>query len=188
MLDNAETATYFFRINSKSDDPDNNIGLGDQASTGSVNFGDFEAQLRLKQGTSAGTFAIDARNGGAFSPTLRSGLALNSWYNVWMVVNQATDTYDLYMNTGTAAATAVDKLNATPLAFRNGTAGDLNTILALGGARAGRQRSARRRRHVSHRHRFVESARRSRSGAGLDAGDAHHRRQSDAGQPALYWS
>ena len=37
------------------------------------------------------------------------------------------------MNTGTNAATAGNKLNATPLAFRNGTAGELNTILGLAG-------------------------------------------------------
>lgn len=131
VIENSQTATIFFRINSKTDDPDHNFGLGDQASTGTGDFNDFEAQLRLKQGSSAGTFAIDARNGAAFSATLASGLALNSWYNIWMVVNQSTDTYDLYMNTGPNAATAGNKLNATPLSFRNGTANPLNTILAL---------------------------------------------------------
>jgi len=131
-IDNDETATFFFRINSKTDDPDHNFGLGDRASTSTVDFGDFEAQLRMKQGSSAGTFSIDARNGGGFSPTLASGLALNTWYNLWMVVNQSNDTYDLYMNTGTADATAANKLNVSPLAFRNGTASELNTILALG--------------------------------------------------------
>lgn len=132
VIENDETATFFFRINSKTDDPDHNFGLGDRATTGAADFGDFEVQLRMKQGTAAGSFAIDARNGAAFSPTLASGLALNTWYNLWMVVNQSNDTYDLYMNTGTAAATASNKLNATPLAFRNGTASELNTILALG--------------------------------------------------------
>jgi putative glycosyl hydrolase len=131
VIDNDETATLFFRINSKTDDPDHNIGLGDQASTGTGDFADFEAQLRMKQGTSAGTFALDARNGGSFSATLASGLTLNSWYNIWMVVNQSTDTYDLYMNTGTGAATAGNKLNATPLAFRNGTTNPLNSLLGL---------------------------------------------------------
>lgn len=130
-IENGETATFFFRINSKTDDPDHNFGLGDQASTGTVDFADFETQLRMKQGTTAGTFAIDARNGGGFTSTLASGLALNTWYNLWMVVNQSNDTYDLFMNTGTAAATAANKLNTTPLAFRNGTTSELNTILAL---------------------------------------------------------
>lgn len=131
-INDDESSTFFFRINSKTDDPDHNFGLGDQATTGSVNFGDFEAQLRMRQGTSAGTFALDARNGGSFSSILASGLALNSWYNIWMVVDQPTDTYDIYMNTGTAAATAVDKINSTPLSFRNGTTSALGTILALG--------------------------------------------------------
>ncbi len=131
VIENNKTATLFFRINSKTDDPDHNVGLGDQASTGTGDFADFEAQLRLRQGTTAGTFAIDARNGANFTPILSSGLALNNWYNIWMVVNQSTDTYDLYMNTGTGAATAGNKLNTTPLAFRNGTSSPLNSILAL---------------------------------------------------------
>jgi hypothetical protein len=134
VLDNAATATLFFRVNSKTDVPNHNLGLGDVATTTAVNFGDFEAQVRLKQGTSAGTFAIDARDAGGFSATLAGNLALNSWYNLWMVINQASDTYDVYMNTGGVDATAANKLNAAPLKFRNGTTSDLNTFLALAGA------------------------------------------------------
>jgi hypothetical protein len=132
-LDNNSTATYFFRINSQTDTPNHSFGLGDQASTGTVDFSDFEAQLRVKQGTTAGTFAVDARSGGAFSSTLASGLALGTWYNIWMVVNQTTDKYDIYMNTGTGAATAANKLG-TQLSFRNGTTQDLNKFLAYAGA------------------------------------------------------
>src|SRR5262249_32651192 len=77
---------------------------------------------------------IDARNGGAFSSTLASGLALGTWYNIWMVVNQTTDKYDIYMNTGAAAATAANKLTSTQLSFRNGTTQDLNKFLASAGA------------------------------------------------------
>jgi hypothetical protein len=134
ILADGDAATYFFRINSKTDDPDHNVGLGDQANTDGVNFGDYEAQLRVKQGAAPGTFALDARNGGGFSPTLASGLGLNAWYNIWMVVDQAADTYDVYMNTGAGAATAGNKLNTSPLAFRNGTADPLDTLLALAGS------------------------------------------------------
>jgi hypothetical protein len=130
-ITNDKTATVFFRINSKTDDPDHSIGLSDQATTSTVDFNEFETQLRLKQGTATGTFALDARNGGAFSATLSSGLALNTWYNIWMVVNQTTDKYDLYMNTGNGAATTANKLNSVPLSFRNGTTGDLNYILGF---------------------------------------------------------
>src|SRR5205814_3431158 len=36
--------------------------------------------------------------------------------------------------TGTNAATAANKLNATPLSFRNGTMSNLNSVLALSGS------------------------------------------------------
>jgi hypothetical protein len=134
VVDNTSTATIFFRLNSKSDIPNHSVGLGDKASTGTVDFADYETQLRIKQGTAAGTFALDARNGGSFTSTLANGMALNTWYNIWMVVNQVTDKYDIYMNTGTSAAAAGNKLNASPLSFRNGTAADLNTFLALAGS------------------------------------------------------
>ncbi|HVT81517.1 MAG TPA: dockerin type I domain-containing protein, partial [Phycisphaerae bacterium] len=52
---------------------------------------------------------------------------------IWMVVNNATDKYDIYMNTGTSPATAANKL-ASQLSFRNGTTQDLDTFLAYGGA------------------------------------------------------
>ncbi len=133
-LDDSSTGTYFFRISAAADNLNHNVGIGDQAQTGTVDFGDYEAQLRLKAGTSAGTFAVDARSGGAFTATLASGLSLNTWYNVWMVVNNATDRYDIYMNTGTGGAAVGNRLNATTLLFRNGTNQDLDTFLALAGA------------------------------------------------------
>lgn len=133
VLENNETATIFFRVNSRTDVPNHNIGLADVADTNAANFADFESQLRIKAGT-AGTFAIDARSGAAFTSTLASGLALNSWHNIWMVVNQSSDTYDLYMNTGTDDATLAQKLNSTPLNFRNGTGDGLTKFLALAGA------------------------------------------------------
>jgi hypothetical protein len=132
IIENNDIATFFFRVNSKTDDPDHSFGLSDSVTTtANANFDEYETQVRLVQGASAGTFAIQARNGGAFTSNLATGLALNSWYNVWMVVNQATDMYDVYMNTGSAGATAVNKLNASPLAFRNGTPESLSKILAL---------------------------------------------------------
>lgn len=133
-LEDGQTATYFFRVNSRTADPDHNVGLGDRATTDGVDFGDYEAQVRLKQGAASGTFDLDARNGGGFSPTLASGLALDAWYNIWLVVDQATDTYDVYLNAGDGDAAASNKLNAAPLAFRNGSGDALNTFLALAGS------------------------------------------------------
>jgi len=133
QIDDSKTATFFFRFNSKTDDPDHNFGLADMATTSGVDFADFEAQVRVVDDPNASrTFMLDARDGGTFTvDPLAIGLALNTWYNVWMVVNQTTDTYDVYMNIGTGNANAGDKLNSSPLNFRNGTTATLNKILGL---------------------------------------------------------
>ena len=129
-LDNSSTATYFFQINCKTASPNHSLGLGDQASTNTVDFNDYEAQLRLQPDTST-TFSLDARNGAAFtSSKLKTGLALNTWYNIWMVINQATDKYDIYESAGTGAAT---KLNSSALSFRNGGTNALTEFLAFAG-------------------------------------------------------
>ena len=126
-----QIATLFFRANSKSDDPDHSFGLGDQVNTGGVDFPDFEAQVRLRSDT-AGVYAIDARDGGSFTSTLATGLSPNSWYNFWMVIDQTTDTYDIYMNTGTADASGAHQI-ASGLNFRNGTTDSLNQLLGYAG-------------------------------------------------------
>ena len=133
QIDNTEVATLFFRFNSKTDDPDHAIGLSDGADTSGAVWSDFETQFRvIDDPDAAGTFMVDARDGGAFSAPLATGLATDTWYNVWMVVDQTTDTYDLYLSTGTADATA-GSLIGSGLAFRNGTSETLNTILGLSG-------------------------------------------------------
>jgi hypothetical protein len=40
--------------------------------------------------------------------TLKAGLARNQWYNAWIVANNATDTFDLYVNTATGPGGAVE--------------------------------------------------------------------------------
>jgi hypothetical protein len=132
-LSEGNVGTYFLRINSRTDAPNHNVGIGDEATTSGVAFGDFAAQVRLKAGATPGTFDLDARNGGGFTATLAGGLALDTWYNLWLVVDHASDTYDVFLNSGIGDATSADKLNAAPLVFRNGTATDLDEFLALAG-------------------------------------------------------
>ena len=133
-IDDSTISTLYFRFNSKTDDPDHSFGLADDVDTGGATFSNFEAQVRLvDDGGASGTFLLDARDGGAFSAPLASGLATETWYNVWMVVDQTTDAYDVYLNTGAQDADAGDKLNASPLNFRNGTTADLRYLLGLGG-------------------------------------------------------
>jgi hypothetical protein len=134
VINEGDVATFFFRFNATTDDPDHNFGLGDRATTGDVYFSDYEAQLRLfsDSNPTAGTYGLDARDGGAFVD-LADSLSTNTWYNVWMVIDQGSDTFDVYLNTGVADATPADKLNAAPLAFRSGTSAALHSILALAG-------------------------------------------------------
>ncbi len=135
QIDNTETSTFFFRFNSKTDDPDSSFGLSDQSNTGnSFVFSDYEAQVRIVDDAGAsGTYMLDARDGGGFTSALTTGLATDTWYNLWMVVDQTTDTYDIYLNTGSSDATSGDKLNSSPLSFRNGTTDTLISILGAWG-------------------------------------------------------
>jgi hypothetical protein len=71
-------------------------------------------------------------SGGAFQD-LALGLTPGSWYNLWMVVNQTTDTWEAYLNTGFANATSLNQVG-TGIAFRNPTSNPLVSLLAYGGA------------------------------------------------------
>lgn len=131
QVQNDEVATLFFRFNSQTDAPNSSFGLGDQATNNGAQFSDYEAQLRLIQGPAAGQIEINARNGGSFTGLLAT-VADDTWYNVWMVVDQTSDTYDLYMNTGLADADNTN-LIASGLNFRNGTSASLSSLLAMAG-------------------------------------------------------
>lgn len=134
-INDGDVATLFCRFKSLTDSPNHALGLGDQATTDGVYYTDYEAQIRLYPDSisTSGTYGLDGRSGNAFVD-LVDGLSINVWYNVWLVVDQATDTYDVYLNTGPADATAANKLNATPLTFRYGTTDPLNTFLTLAGS------------------------------------------------------
>ncbi len=65
---------------------------------------------------------------------LLSPISVGQWYNVWMVVNNSTDKWDAYINTGTANATVAD-LKLSNIGFRNGAAAnDLSFVSVFGGA------------------------------------------------------
>lgn len=128
-----DTATFFFRFNSATVTPYHSIGLSGQVTTADANYSNYETQLRLTAGPNLRGFALDARDGGAFTPTLANRLTSDTWYNVWMVVDQTNDVYDLYLAPDGAEATTVQKLNPAPLGFRNGESGALRNVLALAG-------------------------------------------------------
>lgn len=121
--------TYFFQIQSTDTTPDVSFGLSDLATGARGSFGDFEVQVALV--TSGSSASIGARNGDTFQ-TIQS-VSASTWYDIWVVVNNATDTYDVYLGTG-GDPNSLGTLIADDFSFRNasgGNVGDLVTFMTL---------------------------------------------------------
>lgn len=126
------TGTFYFQIRTEDETPDASYGLSDEP-TGLLNaFGAFEVQVALTTNATEG-IQLGARNGGAFETSLVTGLSVDTWYDIWVVVDNDTDTYDVYYGTsgdpnGIASAIKI----ADDFSFRNGAAtNDLVSFLTL---------------------------------------------------------
>jgi hypothetical protein len=150
VIANGQTGTLFFRLRVDTDnsDPANpvlnwSIGMSDVALTGNGEFGDFEAQLN--QNRDAGNDYPDyvrIRDAGAFIPL--TPLRAEVWYKVWMVINNATDATQVYMQGGQfATQTLVQSEDGrSSFTFRNsggGPAGNdlIRFFIRLTGSHAG---------------------------------------------------
>lgn len=118
--DTNSATTLFLRFYTETDSFNNTFGLSSNAAP--TAFGDMNVMLRVNAGL------FDVRSGGSFTP----GVAIQSgtWYNVWAVIDQTTDTFDVYLNSGLAGATAAN-LVAEGAAFRVGTTNPLVSFVAL---------------------------------------------------------
>lgn len=132
------TGTLFFQVFANNPNLNVSIGLSDVAApTDANNFAVFEPQMRLNY--NAGAPRFDVRNGASWvNLTTPTAITVGQWYNVWMVANTTADTWNIYINTGTANATAGD-LKMSGIGFRDtvdhNTA--LTTLLVYSGAIAG---------------------------------------------------
>jgi len=133
IADATAATTVFMRVRANAATVNTSFGLSDiVAPTSPDDFGVFEPQFRMIN-TAGADLRFEARNGGVFA-SLSTPITVGQWYNVWMVVNTNTDTWDAYINTGTANATAGD-LKLANIGFRNGVAANpLTTFLVYGGA------------------------------------------------------
>ncbi len=126
---NGESGTYYFRIRTDDASPDVSYGLSDVPSGDAFSYGEFEVQIGL---VNSGGPTLGARNGGVFEQ-LVTGLSANTWYDIWLVVDNDTDTYDAYYGTGgdpngIASATKF----ADDFGYRNGpSSNDLLTFMTL---------------------------------------------------------
>lgn len=120
-IDNGNTAaTFFLRFYTETDSFNNTFGLSSNAAP--TAFGDMNVMMRVNAGV------FDVRDGGGFTAgvTIQAG----TWYNVWAVIDQTTDTFDVYLTSGLAGATAADKV-VEGAAFRVGTSNSLVSFVAL---------------------------------------------------------
>ena len=113
------TATVFFRYRIAGKQ-NHSVGLSD-VTTPTTDFGHYEAQLNNI--TSSGQTRI--RDAGNFDNVLPT-FADNTWYNIWIVVDNTADTSQWHANAIAGAGTNASELLAagaqTAFIFRNGVA------------------------------------------------------------------
>ena len=121
-IDNASTAsTFFLRFFTETDTFNHSFGLS--ANAAPTAFTDMNVMMRVNAGV------FDVRDGAGFT----TGVAIQSgsWYNVWAVINQTQDTFDVYLTPGSAGEATVSDRVATGAAFRVGTTSSLVSFVAL---------------------------------------------------------
>jgi len=128
----SDTSTVFFRFRSTDETGDDAIGVTDldTPNTSTAGFPSFRAGINMVDdgNTTNGTYNLKAG-----ATTLATGLAEGTWYNAWLVIDNATNTMDVYLNNGYSEIVAADKINTSPVAFINGTANALDRFVVSGG-------------------------------------------------------
>lgn len=118
-------ATLFYRIRFEDGSTGDRVFAGFSADSAPDSFGDMAAYA----GGITGGGGFGARD---FDSTVSAGSpAADTWYNVWIVANNSTQKYDVYINTGTADATAGDKL-FSDFDFREDATGLPGALTTLG--------------------------------------------------------
>lgn len=127
---NADTGTLFFRMY-RPDAVNASIGLSDVSDP--EFFPDYEVQIAarpyLDEGPNPPAHYV-VRNGGDF--VLIDGLTEDAWHCVWLVANNATDTFEVFTQTGAQQEPFKLSHNGQSIfSFRNGAAADLTTLYIL---------------------------------------------------------
>lgn len=137
-IDNSSIAsTLFFRMY-RTEGVNMSLGLSDDAAP--ALFGGYEVQINA-QHNAAPNDSLKVRDGGVFDDFGGGTFIVNTWYNVWMVINNSTNTFELWTNqgdfgsAGTPLTHLVDPTDADfSFGFRNGGTNALSTLLfGMGG-------------------------------------------------------
>lgn len=124
IIAEGQTKTLFMRFRTNGS-TDNSFGLTDLDAppTGGTDWGSFRPQWRWTGGN------LDARDGGGYK-TLMPVVA-DTWYNLWVVIDNGADTIKLYVNTESEDATENDLLvsgTQSVFGFRSATTEALDRL------------------------------------------------------------
>lgn len=108
-----DTATLYARFAYDSPDIDIVFGVSDQSVVDE--YSDYETGLRVY----AAFNQLEARSGDKYVVLSKDFLELGSWYEVWTVVDNTRDTYDIYLRGGSNYPLQTQVGEDVP--FRNGT-------------------------------------------------------------------
>ncbi|MEM6820830.1 MAG: PEP-CTERM sorting domain-containing protein [Verrucomicrobiota bacterium] len=124
------TGTLYFRLNASDFASGQSIGLSDTVPT--VQSGAFDTYRPHIAFNGTGDFLV--RDGGGFSTVTNVSLATNTWYDFWMVANNSSETWELYVQGGSITTQTQVAVGATTtFGFRNTTNADLDSFLMVRG-------------------------------------------------------
>ncbi|MEX0330212.1 MAG: glycoside hydrolase family 105 protein [Puniceicoccaceae bacterium] len=112
-------ATVYQRFSYNNPEADFVFGISDAGIVD--NYNDYESGFRVYFGINQ----AEARDGGSYVPIGDDLLQLETWYEVWKVIDNAADTYDIYIRGGSNYP--VQTLLKSGIKFRNGTSSAITT-------------------------------------------------------------
>lgn len=124
--DDSTAATLFLRFYAETVNMNHSFGLSSVAPGSFTDFSQYNVQMRVyNDGTST---HLDVRSGGSWLNA--ASVQPGTWYNVWAVIDQTQDRFDVYLTTGLAGATEANKI-ASGAGFRVNTTASLVTFAAI---------------------------------------------------------
>jgi hypothetical protein len=128
-IPNNSTATLFLRFRFHGE-KNYSFGMADVAAP--TTFGAFEAQFNHNNANNN----VRIRDWGTFTTLIpASPLQPNTWYNIWMVINNTTDTTTVYIDSTTAPGSSTTAIQSngskTAFTFRNGAANNALVAFAI---------------------------------------------------------
>ena len=118
-INEGSVATVYQRFAYDNPESDFVFGISDAGVVD--NYNDYESGFRVYFGLNQ----AEARDGGSYVAIGDDLLQLETWYEVWKVINNATDTYDIYIRGGSNYPRQT--LLKSGIAFRNGTTSAIST-------------------------------------------------------------